>query len=983
MDRSPNQYDPLGYGFAVLTVGTDKNDIAVHIMARFEGNDLEAIINSLDRRTGQPGICEDEHKVYEAARWSMTFVSPLTIEPATFTDELQFVMDCLREVLHDVGEPELARVLPWNDGDTSPQLTAVSPERLVQALSIAFQLLAMVEQRAAVQYRRNLETRQGLPAVPALWGDTLQQLQTCGLKDREIAAALPEMQVEIVLTAHPTEAKRATVLEHHRAMYLILVRRADPRWTPYEQQAIRREMLARLTTLWCTGEIFLDKPDIASERRNIIHYLRSVFPDVLTLFDERLRQAWAAAQFDPSLLADPAQLPQIYFGTWVGGDRDGHPFVTAEVTRETFAALRLQALRLLEDQLRELARFLSLSDQLQSPPPPLLTRISESAIRLGSVGAVAIERNPNEPWRQWLNMMLARLPLPENQTAHHYTSVAELSADLEVLAAGLETIGAKILAEQTVHPALRSVRTFGFHLATLDIRQNSRVHDLALSQLLAAAGFTEHDVLAWDEPRRLVLLEQELVSPRPFTRAEDGIGPEADMVLSSYRTLVAELRAHGPDGIGGLIVSMTRSVADLLAVYLFAREVGLLMDTPAGPACPLTVVPLFETIDDLERSPQILAAFLDHPFTRRSLEAQRSLRGGRDLVQQVMVGYSDSNKDGGLVASLWALYRAQAALAEVGRARGVRVRFFHGRGGTISRGAGPIHRFLKALPAGAVGGDVRLTEQGETIAQKYANRVTAGYNLELLLSGVTRAALLERHVSNMPHELEPAMDQLAAWSRTAYTELLTADGFLPFFRQATPVDALEESRIGSRPARRTGQATLADLRAIPWVFSWSQSRFFLSGWYGVGTALAQLQQRDAERFAALGQHLITWAPLHYILSNAATSVAIADREIMEWYAALVDDPAVRQAILQRILVEYERTQQMLELVYGAPLAERRPNVQAMVQVRAPGLRVLHRQQVSLLRAWRTRRARGDNAADLLPQLLLTINAIAGGLGSTG
>jgi phosphoenolpyruvate carboxylase len=927
----------------------------------------------------------------------MTLTSPLTIDPATFSEELQFVLECLRDVLQEAGEADLAQALTWFEGEQHPELPDVAPERLVQALAIAFQLLSMVEQRAAVQYRRSTETRRGLAAVPALWGDALSQLRASGLDAATIAAALPEMRVEIVLTAHPTEAKRATVLEHHRALYLLLVKRENPGWTPYEREAIRGELLALLATLWRTGDIFLAKPDVASERRNIIHYLRGVFPEVLTLLDDRLRQAWAVSDGQPALLTEAGRLPRIQFGTWVGGDRDGHPLVTADVTLETLADLRHNALTLVREQLEHLVRYLSLSDQLQTPPPIFLARIAATADQLGATGAAALARNPNEPWRQWVNLMLARLPHPvvvRTQRASpppaspppiHYANAAELAADVRVLTDALHAIGAQRIADQVVQPVVRSIETFGFHLATLDIRQNSRFHDLALEQLLAAAGFADHSYSTWDVPQRLALLERELVSPRPFVRPDSAVGSEAEAVLNSYRVLVEELRMHGPAGLGALIISMTRSVADLRVVYLFAREVGLLIDTPAGPACPLPVVPLFETIDDLEQSPAILAAFLDHPLTRRSLEEQRRISGERDLVQQVMVGYSDSNKDGGLVASLWALYRAQAALAEVGRQHGVRVRFFHGRGGTISRGAGPTHRFIKALPAGALGGDLRVTEQGETVAQKYANRITAGYNLELLLAGVTRATLLDRHSADPPHPLEPTMDWLAERSRIAYTDLINTEGFLTFFRQATPVDALEESRIGSRPARRTGQATIADLRAIPWVFSWSQARFYLPSWYGVGSALAQLQQTDAAAFAKLSEHLIGWAPLHYILSNAATSVVIADAEVMNWYAELVEDPALRTALMERIVGEYQRTVAMLELVYGGPLAERRPNVQGMVQVRTTGLRVLHRHQVALLRRWRASKTAGDTAAAeaLQPQLLLSINAIAGGLGSTG
>ena len=919
--------------------------------------------------------------VYE--RSMMTLVSALTIDPELFADELPFIMGCLRQVLQESGEPELARVLPWLGEEALNAAPNVPPARIAQAFSISFQLLSIVEQHAAVQYRRTLETRNDLAAVPALWGDTLRWLHVQGIDAATIATALPRIRVEAVVTAHPTEAKRATVLEHHRALYLLLIKRADPHWTSYEQEAIRDEILSLLTTLWRTGEIFLEKPDVASERRNIIHYLRTVFPQVLPTIDRRLHQAWAATGFDPALLANVDQLPRLQFGSWVGGDRDGHPLVTAEVTRETLAELRLQALGLIQEQLQTLTRDLSLSDQLQTPPSSFVERITSVAADLGAPGSAALGRNPNEPWRQWVNLMLARLPMAPTTTAPYYQRATELAEDLRLLAQALDAVGAWRLRAQAVTRIIRSLQTFGFHLAALDIRQNSGFHDLALGQLLSAAGFTEHDVSNWDVARRMALLEHELTSPRPFTHPEAKVGPQATAVLSCYQTIVAELRAHGPAGLGALIVSMTRSAADLLTVYLFAREVGMLVETATGTACPLPVVPLFETIDDLEQSPAILVTFLDHPLTQRSLEEQRRLEGRDELVQQVMIGYSDSNKDGGLVASLWTLYRAQVALTAVGKARGVRVRFFHGRGGTISRGAGPTHRFLKSLPVGSLGGDLRLTEQGETIAQKYANQATASYNLELLLAGVVRATLAEQIGSSHRHALEPTMDQLAAWSREVYSDLLATEGFVTFFRQATPVDALEESRIGSRPSRRTGRPTLTDLRAIPWVFSWSQARIVLPGWYGVGSALSRLQQHDSTAFATLQQQLINWAPLHYILSNAATSIAMADPEVMIWYTELVENPTLRDTMTQRILMEYETTYRMLELLYGGPLAERRPNIHAMMQLRNPALRMLHHQQVSLLRRWRKRKADSGDGVELLPEILLTINAIAGGLGSTG
>jgi phosphoenolpyruvate carboxylase len=575
-----------------------------------------------------------------------------------------------------------------------------------------------------------------------------------------------------------------------------------------------------------------------------------------------------------------------------------------------------------------------------------------------------------------------------------YQRAEELLADLQLLYESLNAVGAWRLADEAVAPVIRSAETFGFHLASLDIRQNSRFHDLAVNQLLAAAGFGDANYHDWDEQRRLDLLDRELASPRPFLRADPSggpqgpwaqAGPQANAVLRTYLVLFEHLARCGPTGLGALIVSMTRRVSDLLAPYLFAREVGLAAGTPDGLACRLPVVPLFETIDDLARSPDILRAFLQHPMTGRSIEAQRRERGGNHRVQQVVIGYSDSNKDGGILSSLWSVYRAEASLVRVGREAGVRIRFLHGRGGTPSRGGGPEHRFVKAMHPSALNGDLRLTEQGETIAQKYANRLTAVYNLELLFAGMARVTLLDWYSPEPEHVLEPTMDWLAAESRRTYSNLLETEGFLTFFREATPIDVIEESRIGSRPSRRTGQPALADLRAIPWVFSWSQARFYLSGWYGVGSALERLLSEQPRQFGLLASHLYTWAPLHYALSNAATCLAAADPGVMHEYAMLVADPRIRDEFLGRITAELSRSTRMLERIYGGPLADRRPNIDASLRVRRQPLRVLHRQQIELLHRWRALGRHGDDegAAALLPALLLTVNAIASGLGATG
>ncbi|MFQ3536352.1 MAG: phosphoenolpyruvate carboxylase [Aggregatilineales bacterium] len=904
----------------------------------------------------------------------MVFFSSKTSDFDKVDRDIRFLMQCFREVLEENGEHDLAAALPWQAEASSAPAQAPSALKLTQAYSIAFQLLNIVEENAMVQYRRQLESRDQINQLSGLWSQNLHALYQQGLTGEQVAAALAQVRVEPVLTAHPTEAKRYTVLEQHRALYLLMVQLENQMWTPYEKRLLRDSIKAALERLWRTGEIYLEKPDVAAELQNVLYYLRHVFPDVLDVLDQHLYQAWIEAGFPPQLLTFAEHRPRLSFGTWVGGDRDGHPLVTAEVTRQTLETLRANALDLQRAHLTDLAKKLSLSRFLQPVPAALSERIAQLSDMLGDEGQRAVRRNPEEPWRQFVNLMLARLPdqaLPE----HAYAAPESLADDLRFLHQSLLEVGAQRLAHSDVLPVLRIVQTFGFHLAALDIRQNSRFHDLAIAQLLAASGATEIDFPNWAEPKRREFLEAELRIARPFTMPNARLGAEAEATLACYRVLADHIQRYGAQGIGALIVSMTREVSDLLVVYLLCREAGLLLHTPEGLVCPLPVVPLFETIDDLERSPNILMAFLTQPITQRSLAYQHKQGGTAQPVQQVMIGYSDSNKDGGITASLWHLHTAQRALARVGEACGVRIRFFHGRGGSISRGGGPTHRFLRALQPEALRGDLRLTEQGEVIARKYANRLTAVYNLELLLAGTLRSTLEDRAV---PHALEPILTHLAERSRAHYQDLLHEDDFITFYRQATPIDVIEASRIGSRPARRTGQQTLADLRAIPWVFSWSQARFFLSGWYGLGTALSELQAEAPQAFESVRQHAFEWAVLHNILSSAATNVLLAEPTLMGRYAELVTDVALRERLMGLITAELMRTRQVLETIYGGPLDERRPNVAREIALRQTLLERLHIEQIRLLQQWRASKAEG-----LLAQLLWTVNAIANGLGTTG
>ena len=898
--------------------------------------------------------------------------APMNLDPQKVDADFAFLQDAFREVLYELGAGDVADALPWG-GDAAAG--DIDDGQLTKALSIASRLAVLAEENAAAQHRRQLQSAHGLDAVSGLWGRTLSDLVAAGHDVESIAAGLQLVHVEPVLTAHPTEAKRATVLEQHRTLYLLLVARENQMWTPEEQASIRSEIKAALERLWRTGEIYLERPSIADELRNVVHYLAGVFPDVVPRLDARLQSAWEDQGFDPSLLG-LTTMPRVTFGTWVGGDRDGHPFVTADVTDQTLRELHTQAMGLIDEALQALAVRLSLSDRVGGVPEDLTTWIDATVSAMGEAGRRAVARNPEESWRQFVNLIRARLPGGDSGAA--YREFDQLLDDVVRLRTWLTAVGAERLAQHDVDPVIRLIQTFGFHLARLDIRQNSRFHDQAVGQLLAAAGVAGGESFAdWDEAERLELLEAELSSRRPLASSDADLGAEAEAVLSCYRVLRRYIDRLGTHGLGSLIVSMTRSVSDLLVVYLLAKEAGLGVRDGDGWRCLLPVVPLFETIDDLEASPQILADFLAHPVTRRTVTARAA--AGSLPVQQVMIGYSDSNKDGGILASLWGLYRAQESLAGVGRDGGVDVVFFHGRGGTISRGAGPTHRFLRALPPESMTGALRVTEQGETISQKYANRITAEHNLELLLAGAAAAAMGTSATRAEPHDLEPVMDRLAASSRETYVELVASDRFIEFFRQATPIDVIERSSIGSRPARRTGRATIADLRAIPWVFAWSQSRFFLSGWFGLGSAFSTLQTEDADSYRRIVASAFDWPPLHYIISNAATSIAMTDVDVMERYAGLVADGLLRADMMGRILAERERTITVLEEIYGGPLQVRRPNIARTLDLRDAALRPLHRRQIRLLGEWR----RHPDDELLLGDLLATVNAIAGGLGSTG
>ena len=890
--------------------------------------------------------------------------------------DYHFLMSQFKDMLGELGEQELADLLPLEEGQPYGQNPKVADEKLIQAIGISFELLNLVEENTATQFRRKTETQFGLDAIRGSWGETLKKWKAEGLDEQHIAQQLPSIEVVPVLTAHPTEAKRITVLDIHRELYLLLVKMENPVWSTSERAVIQDEVRSLLERWWRTGEIYLEKPSLADERSNLMHYFVNVFPEALRLTDQRLRNAWQEIGFSSDLLQWPEQFPILRFGSWVGGDRDGHPFVTPDFTAETLQLHREAALEMIRKELYRLAAKLSFSSYMNAVPKAFIETIRSRAEALGEAGQQALDRNPSEPLRQYVNLLLVSL---DNTIAgtyapddtRQYQRAADLATDLKTLRKVLIDLKAERVAKQWLFPLERLVGCFGFHLARLDIRQNSAYHEKAITQMLQAAGFEDVDYASWSEEKRVGFLNRELQSDRPFVVAGRSCGPEADNVLGYFRVVKEYVDNYGPEGIGSVIVSMTRSLSDLLLVFLFLREVGL-QDTH------LPVVPLLETIDDLIAGPEILEQFMSHP----KMKAYRQ-QAGEPYVQEIMLGYSDSNKDGGILTSRWNIYKAEERLTAAGNKLGVKLCFFHGRGGTISRGGGKIHRFLDRMPPGSMSGHVKMTVQGETIANQFANRLNATYNLEMFMAGTARQTLL-KNVKPQSPSMYKILDDLVNVARAQYRKLLDHPKFIEFYSHATPIDVLEQSKIGSRPARRTGQRSLDDLRSIPWVFSWSQSRFNLTGWFGTGTAFMQYLADNPQALEELKAAAQDWPFLMYGLIQMETNLLIANPEVMQIFAELVPDSGTRTDLMQLIQADYEACQAQIELLLGAPVAERRISRLENNKLRGAALARLHEIQVKSLQEWRkVREADPDGGEQLLLKLLLLVNALSGGLKSTG
>jgi phosphoenolpyruvate carboxylase len=890
------------------------------------------------------------------------------------SEDRKFIIGCYTEMLSRINETEIVDLINLASMRPSLEGNESYSEKIIQSLSIYFQLITLVEENAANQYRRRQEDEDKSTTIRGSWAEAIHLWKNAGISEDEMLSAISRAHVMPVLTAHPTEAKRITVIEIHRELYLLLVQKENVSLNKLEQKAIRESIVNLMERWWRTGEIYLEKPDIRDERANMMHYLSMVFPAVLKNADQQLRISWIEQGLNPQKISNPDLLPKINFGSWVGGDRDGHPFVTPAVTKETLLLHRKAALALIRSELVNIVKKLSVSAITNPVPFALSEAIKQKADALKDLGQKAIERNHYEPWRQYVNLMICQLDntISENNvdSKAYCKSSRFLAEDLKLLREILTGNGLRSLAEEILLPVERSVKCFGFHLAKLDIRQNSAFYDKAISQIFKTNGQEDWEFETWDEEKRVRCLNGILENSAPITSITVTYGAEADNVLDCYRVVRQHIHQFGSDGIGSFIISMTRNLSDLLVVYLLMQETQLLYTD-------IMVVPLLETINDLHNGPRILDAFLQHPITRSRVKAIGK-------KQEVMLGYSDSNKDGGTIASKWNLYKAEIALSEIGRKNNTEIYFFHGTGGTISRGGGKYHRFLESKPENTVCGTIKITVQGESVAQLFGNPVTAKYNLSALSSGVARHLVQNKSNTVKPNYPIESMELLALKSFEHYRNLIETPGFINFYSNATCIDVLEKSKIGSRPARRTGTRTLTDLRAIPWVFSWNLSRITLTGWYGLGGALKAIRAENPDDYALLKKSIAHWNFFKYLLIQTETNLILSNLEMMKLYAELDEDVKERDLFMDKIAMDYQSGSHFIEELFEEPASIRRKGQHENLKWRNDKLVSLHKLQLKYLKEWRNINDENSFEAEkLLNKSLSIINALSSGLKNTG
>ncbi|MBI3227452.1 MAG: phosphoenolpyruvate carboxylase [Mycolicibacterium cosmeticum] len=835
-----------------------------------------------------------------------------------------------------------------------------------------FALLANVAEDIHRERRRAVHVAAGEPPQDSSLAATYLKLDGADLDTAAVAEALHGALVSPVITAHPTETRRRTVFDTQHRITELMRLRAQGHAGTAEGRDIETELRRHILTLWQTALVRLSRLKISDEIETGLRYYQAAFLEVIPQVNAEVRTALETRFPGAQLLADPILRP----GSWIGGDRDGNPNVNAEIVRLATGRAAYTAFSHYFGELTALEQELSMSARLVHVTDDLLALIS-----LCTEPARA-----DEPYRRALRVIHARLTataagILDDQPAavldlglEPYVTPAELLADLDVVDASLRANGSAVLADDRLGRLREAVRVFGFHLSGLDMRQNSDVHEEVIAELLAWAG-VHPDYASLPEDERVALLAAEIATRRPL------IGEGAELSELAHKELgivVAAARAvkvFGPQAVPNYIISMCQSVSDMLEAAVLLKEAGLLDVSGEHPYAPVGVVPLFETIDDLQRGSAILEAVLDLPVYRAMVTA-------RGEHQEIMLGYSDSNKDGGYLAANWALYRAELDLVESARKTGIRLRLFHGRGGTVGRGGGPSYDAILAQPPGAVNGSLRITEQGEVIAAKYAEPRIAHRNLETLLAATLESTLLDTEgLGGLAENAYEVLDDLAARAQRAYAELVhETPGFVEYFKASTPVSEIGALNIGSRPTSRKPTTAISDLRAIPWVLAWSQSRVMLPGWYGTGTSFEEFIAGADGRLEVLQDLYERWPFFRTVLSNMAQVLAKADMGLAARYSELVEDEALRKRVFDKIVDEHDRTIRMHRLITGQDdlLADNAALARSVFN-RFPYLEPLNHLQVELLRRHRA----GDTDELVQRGILLTMSGLATALRNSG
>jgi phosphoenolpyruvate carboxylase len=903
--------------------------------------------------------------------WLMNIQAQSILEDTSYIEGItETLRDLLRQVIKQ-REPSVLTILD------DPEMASGIPEHLVehalQVIGIWLQLMNIAEENASMRNRREIERQGGPDEVIGSFSHALGQAAALGVAPETVGQVLEGLDVGPTITAHPTEAKRVTVLEIHRRIYLKLYELESPRWTLRERQALLAALKNEIDLLWLTGEVRLEKPTVENEVAWGLYFFRETLFDRTPALCEQMRAA--LYRHYPELKHDVR--PPLTYSSWIGGDRDGNPFVTVEVTRSALRQNRTAAVDRVRGRLQELAQLISLSS-IEIAPTPSFRELLEEQLMKSGCREMILRRNPNEPFRQLFSALLVRTEAMESPNGGKpINSAAELEGLLKQTEQVLAEMNTAGLASQHVRPVRWELQIFGFRTASLDLRQNSTVVNRVLEEVwkklnpLGVGEVPRPGEEAWTH-----WLVAELAKPMGFLPRFQNMSEEATELLGLLDLARETLDGPDPAAIGAFILSMTQGADDILGVYLLAKLCGLFADPTAREACRIRIVPLFETIEDLRAAPTIMRDLLANPTVRSSIASQ-----GR--AQEIMLGYSDSNKDGGFFCASFELFEAQRRLIAVGREAGVPIRFFHGRGGSVSRGGAPTGRAIAAQPSGTIGGRMRVTEQGEVVSLKFANRGTALNNLEVLTSSVLLHTLKSTREPEQKHvpEHQQAVEEIARLSYRAYRKLAEDPALLDYFQASSPVEELALLKIGSRPSRRFGAKGISDLRAIPWVFAWSQNRHLLTGWYGLGYALDDfLSARGGEGLKLLRGMFLKSSGFRLAVDEVEKSLFLADMDVAERYASLVPDRVGAERLYALIRHEHKRTAKvMLELVGSKILCERFQGFRRRFDRVRPMVDQANRWQVQLLRE--TREAKGKEALNM--PLLATMNCVAAGLGWTG